>query len=616
MAQNTNQNLPIGCLLYGKYRIEKILGQGGFGITYMAKHEVLQKKVAIKELFLSTQSAFCSRSELDTRTVKPHFERFDMFKERFLNEARTIAKFTGQPGIVQIAEIFEENGTVYFVMDFVEGVTLGEIIKKQGALSEKEAVNYAIKILETLKIVHKEGILHRDIKPDNLIISNKNKQPVLIDFGIAREYVENEAQTHTAMISPGYAPPEQELPKARRTASMDLYSVGAVLYYCLTGQRPQTVSEIMTSGYVQARDLNPNISAHINSVINKALEKKPENRYQSSEQMINALQNKQEESTQLWTEEKKIENSGQNQAIGQTLLATERNSYLTQLEVDNSTSKVKSSPPLIPFTNVLSRKIVRYSVIALTIVLLSALLIWQLWGRYLKSQQIAKNIQNSDPFENQMINIQGGSFQMGCNEKQNQGNCESDELPVHTVQVNNFSISKYEVTQKQWMQIMKYNPSRFRGCEDCPVEAVSWSEIQDFLNNLNKITGKNYRLPTEAEWEYAARAGQDYTYAGSDNIEQVAWYAGNSSNRPHSVGQKLPNSFGLYDMTGNVYEWCSDWYRADYSPSNLINTLDTGTYRVLRGGGWSDPPQYNRLSNRYYNIPYGRRNDAGFRVAR
>jgi len=123
-------------------------------------------------------------------------------------------------------------------------------------------------------------------------------------------------------------------------------------------------------------------------------------------------------------------------------------------------------------------------------------------------------------------------------------------------------------------------------------------------------------LPTEAEWEYAARAGQDYTYAGSDNIEQVAWYAGNSSNRPHSVGQKLPNSFGLYDMTGNVYEWCSDWYRADYSPSNLINTLDTGTYRVLRGGGWSDPPQYNRLSNRYYNIPHGRRNDAGFRVAR
>jgi serine/threonine protein kinase len=290
MSIKTNSHtLPVGSLLNNKYRIEKILGQGGFGITYMATHQVLQKKVAIKELFLNTQVAFCSRNELDTRTVRPHFNNFDEFKNRFLEEARILAKFTGEKGIVQISDNFSENDTVYFVMDFVEGVSLSELVQQKGRLSESEAVSYAILILEALKTVHKNGILHRDIKPDNVIIRAQDNQPVLIDFGIAREYVDNEVGNHTIMFSVGYSAPEQQVAKFKRTASMDLYSVGAILYYCLTGQRPQTPSEIAVDGYISVSSINPEVSPAIEEIIQKAMQQKIENRFQSSTEMIKAL---------------------------------------------------------------------------------------------------------------------------------------------------------------------------------------------------------------------------------------------------------------------------------------------------------------------------------------
>jgi formylglycine-generating enzyme len=162
---------------------------------------------------------------------------------------------------------------------------------------------------------------------------------------------------------------------------------------------------------------------------------------------------------------------------------------------------------------------------------------------------------------------------------------------------------------------MGNNPSYFEDCPKCPVESVSWNDVQAFIRKLNDLTGLNYRLPTEAEWEYAARGGQDYKYAGSDNIETVAWYVGNSSSKTHPVGSKAANGYGLYDMSGNVWEWCSDW-RGDYSSGSITNPRGplSGSLRVMRGGSWFNSAKYCRVGLRYNNTPSYRRNYLGFRV--
>ncbi|RLD58109.1 MAG: sulfatase-modifying factor protein, partial [Bacteroidetes bacterium] len=160
-----------------------------------------------------------------------------------------------------------------------------------------------------------------------------------------------------------------------------------------------------------------------------------------------------------------------------------------------------------------------------------------------------------------MVFVKGGTFQMGSN------NGGTDEKPVHRVSLDDFYIGKYEVTQKQWRKIMGNNPSHFFGCDNCPVETVSWNDVQKFITKLNQKTGQHYRLPTEAEWEYAARGGSFESptkYAGNNYVDKVAWYYNNSNEKTHPVGEKKPNKIGIYDISGNVWEWCSDWYSNNY----------------------------------------------------
>lgn len=219
----------------------------------------------------------------------------------------------------------------------------------------------------------------------------------------------------------------------------------------------------------------------------------------------------------------------------------------------------------------------------------------------------------------EMVYVQGGSFTMGCTAEQG-SDCNSDEKPAHTVRVDNFYIGKYEVTQAQWRAVMGNSPSYFKNCDQCPVESVSWDDIQEFIRKLNAQTGKRYRLPTEAEWEYAARGGNQskgYKYAGSNNIGDVAEYDGNNNKSTRPVGGKRPNELGIYDMSGNVYEWCSDWYADNYyANSSAYNPQGAsgGSSRVLRGGSWYSNARGCRVAFRNNYSPSYRHDYYGFRL--
>ncbi|HNW67811.1 MAG TPA: formylglycine-generating enzyme family protein [Bacteroidales bacterium] len=220
----------------------------------------------------------------------------------------------------------------------------------------------------------------------------------------------------------------------------------------------------------------------------------------------------------------------------------------------------------------------------------------------------------------EMVYVKGGTFTMGCTGEQG-GDCDDNEKPAHSVTVSSYYIGKYEVTQAQWEEIMGSNPSYYKG-DNLPVESVSWYDIQEFIEKLNAKTGKNYRLPTEAEREFAARGGKQskgYQYSGSNSLDSVAWYDDNSGGKTHPVGSKSPNELGIYDMSGNVWEWCSDWY-SSYSSSSQTNPKgpQSGSDRVLRGGGWSYNARYCRVSGRNSVSPSYSYNDGddgyGFRL--
>ena len=198
------------------------------------------------------------------------------------------------------------------------------------------------------------------------------------------------------------------------------------------------------------------------------------------------------------------------------------------------------------------------------------------------------------------------------------------EKPVHEVSLDSFYLGKYPVTQALWEVVMGNNPSNFQG-ENNPVEQVSWNDTQDFIKKLNELTKKEYRLPTEAEWEFAARGGnhtEGYKYSGSDRMKEVGWYDENSGDKTRPVGEKMANELGIFDMSGNVLEWCKDWYSDDYYQECISKGIvknpkgaATGFRRVLRGGSWFRGTRECRASVRYDASPETRHDAIGFRLA-
>lgn len=240
------------------------------------------------------------------------------------------------------------------------------------------------------------------------------------------------------------------------------------------------------------------------------------------------------------------------------------------------------------------------------------------------------------------VKVQGGAFDMGSNA------AESDRKPLHSVTLKDFYMGSYEVTQEQWTAIMGHDPSSHR-CDQCPVTDVSWDEVQEFIQKLNSATGKHYRLPTEAEWEYAARGGANeklikdsksrggvdelvmngdhkrvpdkYTtgkpYSGGNSAQEVAWFQRNSRDKVHPIGRKKQNELGIYDMSGNVEEWCADWYAGDYGAKNTVENPEgpaAGKSKVVRGGSWSSSLADITVTRRAAYLPGTHTNSLGFRL--
>jgi formylglycine-generating enzyme required for sulfatase activity len=634
MSENNHHELPPGTLLHNRYRIVSVIGQGGFGITYKALDQTLSRPVCIKELFLSGHSTRGAGNTVQSQGLKDL--DFEHFSERFIEEAGALARFR-HPGIVQVLDVFRENGTAYSVMEYIKGQTLKDKIQREGRMPLPKALPLMQAVLDATEEVHRQGMLHRDIKPDNIML-REDGSPVLIDFGSARTLSDAKTITQTAILTPGYAPPEQYSEKARRGPFTDIYSLGATFYFMLTGVRPLPATDRQLETLQAPHRIQPEIPVTLSSALMLALNIKPEERFASIEQFRRAISPNTQPIGPVGPPRMRVNfyvvlgvllilgllgygfwNTGPGSTKPQNGV-TNNDSALPPADI--ITGHEKSVPPspeesrsaeasktgheksVPPSPEESSSAETSKTTEAAEPVKESAAPLNPILQRLLKN----------------MVYVQGGSFTMGCTNEQG-SDCFDDEKPAHTVQINSFYIGKYEITQEEWEAVMGSNPSHFSNCVKCPVENVSWYDVQAFINALNRLTGRQFRLPTEAEWEFAARSGnrsRSQKYSGSDNLVSVAWYNGNSGSRTHPVGQKAANALGLHDMSGNVWEWCSDWAEQNYyskSPGNNPRGPGAGNYRMLRGGSWGRDARSCRVSNRHnFDTPIYHNYGIGFRL--
>jgi serine/threonine protein kinase len=261
------------------------LGQGGFGITYLAEDTVLETSVCIKELFVSGNSTRNANHSVMSTGSKEF--SFDDFKQRFIQEARQLAKFR-HPSIVRVLDFFDTNNTAYVVMEYIEGKTLKEFTIEHGFVSQDLAIPIIKQLLDAVEEVHNMGMLHRDIKPDNILLTPRNSI-CLIDFGSAREFREGMTMTQTAMLTPGYAPMEQYSNRSKRGTFTDIYALGATMYFMLTGEKPLAATDRFTEEMHAPHLLNSAISSQISSAVMLAMQMKPEERFQNVQDFREAI---------------------------------------------------------------------------------------------------------------------------------------------------------------------------------------------------------------------------------------------------------------------------------------------------------------------------------------
>ncbi|MDR1348828.1 MAG: SUMF1/EgtB/PvdO family nonheme iron enzyme [Prevotellaceae bacterium] len=673
------------------------IGRGGMGQVYLGT-DPQGRRVAIKEM-------------LAQYVTDPHL------RQRFHQEVNILNQLE-HPAIVKMYALFEERGNLYLVMEYVEGKTIEQCVQRRGVLPEKEATTIMSQILSALNYAHSKGFVHRDIKPGNIMI-RPDGSACLLDFGIAKDMTRTgsgSGMTTTfgmTIGTVGYMSPEQAEGLSIDHRS-DIYSLGCVLFYMLTGQHAvkEESSEIKTriaivnNPFPKAKLYNPNISNDIQKVLNRATNKNMSHRFQSCSEFETALCR--DGASLISTSIVPPKLNGWGYFLKCFKQYTDFKGRATRKEfwcfmLCNALAVI-----FVAFIGLVGGIVLAFhfkygetalmGMVYLFVILyllttiipalavsirrlhdsgksgwwcclvLAAIILFILYALYNcesgiaiedydstvapvininedynvdtvtavtivvpslpkeskketpkngNTEPVATSVESKDTVQTQIIEpemvfVQGGTFMMGCT-NENDKYCRDIQKPVHQVTVSSFNIGKYEVTQAQWKVAMGNNPSFFKG-NNLPVEQVSWNNIQKFIDKLNSLTGKNYRLPTEVEWEFAARGGKKskgYIFSGSNNTDDVSKWPG----KTYPTGSKQPNELGIYDMTGNVSEWCSDLYGAYTSPAqtNPIGS-STGTSRVTRGGCYRSVDWDMHIAHRYGYNPGRRDVEIGFRL--
>ena len=624
--------LPIGTLLSRQYKILQHIGAGGFGKTYLVEDQLGEKKV-VKEFFISSMCTRDVTTQSVTISVGENKAVFKQQLEKFKEEARRIYSLS-HPNIVKVSALFDENDTAYYVMNYVEGMSLAQKCRKE-KLSESQIMRYLDQLLSALDYIHSRGITHLDIKPGNIMI-DQDDNVVLIDFGASKLF-NAQSVNKTMMTSmrppftPGYAPIEQENGNVKDMGPhCDIYALGATLYYLYVGEKAPSPFDIFQKGLPSI----PGASPLMQKVIKDAMEFDVKNRIKNVAQFRAMLSDDGEESVsdiQEVAEKPTIEAEQPIVTpISENTVPLPKPAPLVE-EIPISVKQMPKHPnPNEPkrgdknkIQNTKPKK--RWGKWAFLFPIIIVAVITIIGIIVSKNGNEEENTENSAEikYENntitipgtdisyKMVYVEGGTFQMGSDDSE----ADSDEKPIHSVTLSAYYIGETEVTQELWRTVMGNNPSKFKGSIK-PVENVSWEDCQEFIKKLNKKTGKNFSLPTEAQWEYAARGGKKslgYEYSGYSVKRVVNEY--NSLSSTHPVGTNSPNELGLYDMSGNVWEWCSDWY-GDYSSSSQMNPEGPafGSGRVLRGGSYNSFALC-RVANRSFISPSVCSDDYGFRLA-
>ena len=581
-------------LAFGKYIIQEKLGAGGMGQVYKAFHPEVAKLVAIKVIL--------PQGKFDTESVK-----------RFEREVKASEKLV-HPNIIAVLDSGSSKGSLFMVMELIEGKDLFELINEKGKLSVNEAVAYIIQAARALEHAHANGVIHRDVKPANLIADSHGFLKI-VDMGLAKiQAGENEDKismltTNTAIMgSADFMSPEQTVSTKNVDTRTDIYSLGASFYFLLTARvmYPQKATFSKLISHRQApisslKFMRPDVSQKLDDIYTKMVAKKVGDRYQSMTELILDLEALEKESgTQDLLKQGAALNPFQVNGVN-------------FLDLDDNSIKPKKSAGI--FSN---RKIALFCAGLLVLVGLLFVILF-----IPKNTMVKNDINNTNdaqdaflepPFDfNQaqeeqqslaktlglavettvdlgrgvnlaMILIPQGKFIMGS--PLSEPGHKDDELQHQVVFSRPYFIGKYEVTQEQWEAVMGDNPSQTKGAK-LPVTNISWNDCQNFISKLNAKTESNYRFPTEAEWEFACRSGAKSAYSVGDKITKNDANYENVKAGVKPVGSYKPNAFGLYDMHGNVWEFCSDWYGA-YAAGKSIDPMgvNNGRDHVLRGGSF------------------------------
>lgn len=605
-------------LFANRYRLVKRLGQGAFSEVWKAEDtETGNLTVALK--------VYAPDKGLDEDGAK-------VFSEEF-----AIVFNIHHQNLLTPTYYAKENGSPYLVLPFCEQ---GSSLKLVGRMDERQAAKFLRDVSAALAYLHESEIVHQDIKPDNVLVDGKGNF-LVTDFGIStriRSTLRRSVGDKKSAGTTAYMGPERFSKNPDPIKASDIWSLGATVFELLKGDVPfgDMGGGLQKIG-AEVPDLPGDYSADLKGLIERCLSQEPWDRPTATQIRDICDQYLRTGKWDLSVFGKSAASEPERPGKPQEPAGrkTERKVFVPEndqtakdkqgktVTQDPKPKPEKPKPAADDEAKPARRKRMTW-IIGGGVAIIAVALIITMFLTHQDTDNVSVVLPNGNAGE-YIVNgvsftmkyVEGGSFQMGCTSEQG-SDAGDDEKPVHSVTLSDFWIGETEVTQALWKAVMGSNPSASKG-DDLPVEEVSWNDCQEFIRKLNALTGKTFALPTEAQWEYAARGGnksRHNKYAGSNSIGDVAWYTGNSGSSTHPVKGKQANELGLYDMSGNVWEWCEDWY-GSYSSSSQTNPTGPSSvsFRVFRGGSWFNFARYCRVSSRNSNTPGYRSRYLGFRLS-